>query len=183
MKELLHSNLFQIGILFATLTAIYVVCTIRKLPIRETLGLNAVPAKRVLLWVAAYIPIFVAGEILYYKLGQPDGNVWTYEGFDTVLRIVKIALLGPIVEELVFRGMLFNRIMVSKPGPVWAVVITSVVFAASHYEYSIFSMSLILVDAVFWGMARWKTNSILIPVMLHILVNGTSVLESFFVNG
>jgi len=96
------------------------------------------------------------------------------------LWLVSIAIAGPLYEELLFRGFLFKGIECSWAGKWGALLITTVLFAASHFQYylplpavkfsaiSIFSVSM---WGLFFGWARLKTGSTGLAIALHALHN------------
>lgn len=181
MDKPLSKELLQIGIVLGTVAIVFLVCRIKRLPIRETLGLYIPNIKTCLLWIGLYIPILILIDLAYYRFGK-DFPVWEYMGYITVIRYLKIAVLGPIAEEVVFRGIMFNRISVARPGPIWAVIFTAIIFMGAHYSYSPLDMALVLIDGLYFGWVRYKTGSIFIPIILHMLANSIAVAEFLFVN-
>jgi membrane protease YdiL (CAAX protease family) len=182
MNNPIAKNLIEIAYLVVIVAAVFIVCRIRKFPIKTTLGLIIPERRAFLYWIGLFIPIIIAGELFYYSMGLSAGRVWVYSGIETILRILKIAILGPIAEEIIFRGLMFDRIATSKPGPVWALVITSLLFACAHFSYQLGDMAFVLVDALYWGLVRYKTKSIVITIILHVIVNCIAVIEFLFIN-
>lgn len=85
-------------------------------------------------------------------------------------------LLGPILEELVFRGTFLTGMLESYT-PRKAILITAVFFALVHIKL------LQIVPAFFWGLlfgyTFYKTRSIVLVILLHITVNFTGLLNSW----
>ena len=182
MDDSLRKNLIQIALTLFTIAIVFAACKFRKLPIRETLGLKVPDTRTFLFWIGLYLPIFAITEAAYFGLGLAKGNVWEYQGYITVIRILKIALPGPIAEELVFRGLLFVRISRAKPGPIAAVFLTAIFFAAAHFRYDFMDILFILVDGLYYGWVRHKTGSVIIPIVLHIFGNTVAIVEFLFIN-
>jgi membrane protease YdiL (CAAX protease family) len=91
---------------------------------------------------------------------------------------MSVVVVAPIVEEILFRGLIYGalekRFRVSG-----ALVVSSILFALVHlqvvYFIPIFCLGLVL------GWARWKANSLGLPIVLHILNNGLAlILLKFF---
>lgn len=79
-----------------------------------------------------------------------------------------VAFVAPLTEEGLFRGVLlpgFER----RWGPVPAVVLSSVLFAAFHLNP--WQAPAALVAGLFLGYLYLKTNSLLAPVLFHALFN------------
>jgi hypothetical protein len=182
MDDLIRKNLIQIALVLFAIAIPFAACRFRKLPVRETLGLFVPKTKTFLIWIGLYLVIFAITETAYYKLGLAEGNVWEYEGVGTVLRILKIGLLGPIAEELVFRGIMFDRISHARPGPIAAIFLTAIFFAAAHFNYDLMDMLFVLVDGLYFGLVRYKTGSVLITIVLHVFVNMAAIFEFLFIN-
>ena len=93
-------------------------------------------------------------------------------GAATVTLVVFAVAFAPVVEETIFRGMLYLPVR-SQLGPVGAAVLVSLVFAGVHnYAWGfpqLFVVGLILA-AVFEA-----TNTLLAPMLVHGLYNAASV--------
>ncbi|MCO4768482.1 MAG: CPBP family intramembrane metalloprotease [Deltaproteobacteria bacterium] len=80
-----------------------------------------------------------------------------------------VVLVGPLFEELVFRGFLW-RVMDGDAHPVGAIITTSLIFALWHFD-PIQSVG-VLPLAVFLGVLRWRSGSLIPCVAVHVLNNG-----------
>ena len=83
-------------------------------------------------------------------------------------------LVGPVTEEIGFRGFLFLPIE-RVQGPIAAILITSLIFASLHggqYGWSWQILLLLLVAGLAFGFVRWKTGSLWPPIVMHIAYNG-----------
>lgn len=89
-----------------------------------------------------------------------------------ILFSVVVVLVGPLLEELVFRGFLW-RLLGGGDRPVFALVFTSLLFAAWHLD-PIQSVG-VLPLAVFLGVLRWRTGSLWAPVVVHVANNGLAL--------
>ncbi len=146
----------------------------RKAGIMEYLCLGPFGVKGALVALAVtagFIAVTVTVSIL---LDRPEPEI-TFEIYETsvwpALLWISIVILGPIFEEALFRGFLFEGLRQSRVGAVGAIVITSVVFASLHIQYDIYSMGQILLLAIILGIVRLKTNSLWGPMLIHSLNN------------
>lgn len=93
--------------------------------------------------------------------------------------IITFLLLAPLVEELFFRGLiqsLFSPLLIYKfriKGIVISVpvVITTILFTAVHFSYSIIALIFILSIGVLCGYLREKYDSIVPGVFAHFIFN------------
>lgn len=94
----------------------------------------------------------------------PKGNL-----FNSILTTGLIAsvFISPISEELIFRGVFLNRLQLVVP-PVFAVLISSLLFASLHGFGTIFSAFIFGICA---SILYLKTKNIFIAIMFHFLNN------------
>ena len=91
------------------------------------------------------------------------------------LLLLAVGIIQPIFEEVLFRGFLFTHIE-RKWGAITAILLTSITFAIVHFQYNIMILALVLFPmAIVLGIARWKTNSLIPPIIIHC-INNTVVL-------
>jgi len=83
-----------------------------------------------------------------------------------------LAGLAPLVEELVFRGLLFGWIA-GRWGGRAAFLVSSLVFAAAHVEPA--HAILVLPLGLLFGLLRWRTGSLWPSLVAHMANNGLAV--------
>lgn len=94
-------------------------------------------------------------------------------GARTLLLVVVVAVGAPIVEEIVYRGMI-QRSAVARFGPIAGWVGAALFFAAIHLRPVEFP-GLALAGAVF-GLAAWRTGRIGGAIVAHAAFNATGLL-------
>ncbi|MBK8169248.1 MAG: CPBP family intramembrane metalloprotease [Sandaracinaceae bacterium] len=85
------------------------------------------------------------------------------------LFIISTAILGPIAEEILFRGVLLpwlRRFMSDTP----AVFACAAVFAIGHIFYGL-GVLIVLAYGVILGWARIRTGKLYAPIVIHMLIN------------
>lgn len=87
-----------------------------------------------------------------------------------------IAVLAPIAEELVFRGIILRNWSANKRYSMVGVVLSGLVFGLSHHGSAI--MFAASTFGITLGFLYLKTNSVVPGILLHILIN-TTVLTKF----
>lgn len=98
------------------------------------------------------------------------------EGPFLALLIFSIMIMvgAPMVEEIAFRGMLFNALRKKGLGAVWTIVLTAVIFSAFHFEPVRFF--LLLPIGLVYGWVRWKTGSLGAAMVAHGVNNSPAAL-------
>jgi TPR repeat protein len=82
---------------------------------------------------------------------------------------ITIAILLPIAEEIIFRSYLFDALRRYFSGGV-TIIVTALAFALIHFQLSYF-VPLFGFGLIF-GWVRLKTDSLRLPVLLHVINNG-----------
>lgn len=88
---------------------------------------------------------------------------------DLLLRGVQLLLIAPLFEEVVFRGMIFQRWAYAWKKPFWAVIAASALFSTVHGH--ILSSFVFAVTAT---MLYLYTRSLWAPIAMHLVLNGIS---------
>lgn len=123
----------------------------------------------------------IGSEALTYLLDKSPTDFVDplYESVSSVwLLVIAMVIIAPIYEELVFRGILWSAIaeqFSEQRGALIASVVTSIIFAVIHLQYGLYEISTIVVLALLFCYARIKSGSLLLPMLLHILNNGTAM--------
>ena len=107
---------------------------------------------------------------LFARLFDSDFGVWS-----GVLRVVIIA---PVVEELIFRGVL-QRIFTEWTKNIhWGILIAAILFSGMHMQFYGFVPRLIL--GVLFGYLFYWSRSIWVPITAHFVNNTAAVLVYYF---
>ncbi|MBR4443877.1 MAG: CPBP family intramembrane metalloprotease [Clostridia bacterium] len=152
----------------------------RSLTLRPVLGLRGVPAKDIALiyvvmmgvntlgalGVTATDALFRATGFTIYIDIMVDDTAFSYW-----LMTIYAALLAPLIEEYVFRGVLLEGLR--KYGERFAVVSAAVIFGLAHGNLMQFLPAVLI--GWFLGYVRMKTGSWGVCVLLHALNNVTSL--------
>lgn len=117
-----------------------------------------------------FIPLtdFFFNGASYYAIGMDSGfGILAY-----VLDFILAVVIAPISEELLYRGVLFNRLKIRK-GVYWGLLISSIIFGIGHYYGEDPFMHVI--SAMIFGMLMCalylKTDNIMICMAVHFLSN------------
>ncbi len=92
------------------------------------------------------------------------------------LLILFVAVIGPLVEEIFFRGFLY-RALRRKMGVSFALLISAVLFSLIHFNVMVFFPILWL--GIILGLLLEKTGSLVPCVIMHIMVNSISLTMLF----
>lgn len=158
-----------------TLAVVLIFYLIRRKKFSEALMLRRVPAPTLLTGAVLAPGLYVVISAALAML--PDAWLESYmeasEGIDsgTVAGVIAVALVAPVVEEVIFRGLMMNRLSRVMPG--WlAVVISAAVFGVCHGHPIWFAYAFVL-GAVF-GFIDLRAGSIWPSILGHLAFNAIS---------
>ncbi|SOC43561.1 CPBP family intramembrane glutamic endopeptidase [Ureibacillus acetophenoni] len=116
-------------------------------------------------------------------LGIPMGS----ENTETIVLITEIApimmvttvLFAPILEELIFRRVVFGSIIQTQN--FWlAGIISAIVFAAIHLEFT--HLLIYAVSGLIFAFLYYKTKRLLTSIIAHMLLNGFVSITQLFID-
>jgi len=165
--------------LFA-IVALLVVNRVRRLP-ADFLGLQKPRLSVFLGWMVAWIAWVAVSEVIGRAVGQEPPRPWHYPAVVTALRILAIGIIGPIAEELVFRGVALYVLWRRLALPAWlAVLISAALWAVIHTQYDPITIAFIVADGIILGAARLHSKSTFTPIAMHVFGNFFSIYESLY---
>jgi membrane protease YdiL (CAAX protease family) len=122
-------------------------------------------------WIAVYLGWMLGTDLVTHWRGPWDFTAWREAPVAaSVMRVMAVGVFGPIAEELVFRGFLFG-LLKERIGLVATIAVTSFGWALLHFEYTWWVIAIIAVDGLLLGLARWRTGSVYVPIVMHVLYN------------
>lgn len=144
-------------------------------------GLAAYTAVLPVFLTTLFLVLFMA-ELLHYRpTPHPLVHVFLEEQERSpgliVYSIVLASLIGPILEEIFFRGFCYP-VLRNKIGMQWALIITSALFALIHENT--FAFWPIFVLGLALGYLYEKRGSLIAPMVLHVTHNAVFLAYFFW---
>lgn len=154
----------------------------RGTPARNYLGLTTPRLGEVVKWVL-FLALFIAvSDGATYLSGRPVVPPFMVDVYTTArflpLLMLAVIVAAPLFEEILFRGFLFTGIMSSRLGAAPAVVITAFLWGMLHLgQYEFFYIGVIFLVGLLLGVARLKTGSTTLTILLHGIMNLVATIE------
>jgi hypothetical protein len=142
--------------------------TASRLSLLKTIGLSIALMVAVTLLSEAYARYVVPGQELQAGVNQLIAGI-PKTAFTHMLLFVTIAVIAPVLEEVLFRGYLQTSLM-QHMKPWLAILVASATFGAVHLQPFAFPV-LTALGAVF-GYLYHKTGSLKVNIILHVINNG-----------
>jgi len=153
-------------------------------------GLDVPRRRDVTIAVAGLAGVIVLGDALTLAFGrdmvppfqleihrsaQADGTlIWLW---------LALIVVAPIGEELLFRGFLFRGFVREKRDVVPGILVIALIWSLLHVQYDWFGASVVFAIGMLFGYARLYSGSTTLVILLHMLLNLESVLETVVVLG
>jgi membrane protease YdiL (CAAX protease family) len=167
---------FQLVFYALLLAALYFLIAVRhRRPLWQSLGWTFHFSP---LWMAGGPPLAIGLAVFAAALRAPQENLipdLITNRLSLILMLIFGALLGPIFEEIVFRGFLLPLLAASL-GDTAGVLLAGGLFALLHgpeYHWAWQVLVTVGLAGVMFGIARIKTGSTAAAAMLHIGYNAT----------
>lgn len=111
---------------------------------------------------------------LYIKFMEQMNSI----SVDHVAMLIMVAVFAPILEEILFRGIILKGMINKGIKPKKAILFSALIFGAVHgYPWQFlgaFLLGLVL------GLVYWKTKSLLMPILLHSFNNFIATMLMIF---
>ena len=86
---------------------------------------------------------------------------------------ISLCLLGPIIEEIIYRGLVYERCRTAADSKI-ALWVSALLFAFAHQGFSQVICSFLVGLAL--GFLKYKEKSIVAPICMHVAINTTTLL-------
>ena len=119
--------------------------------------------------LAFVVTLAVSLAVVWFGPESDDASPESVAGL--VILLIAYIVVAPVGEELVFRGYLLRALADSRVGPVGAILVTALVWASLHFDKPWLGMADTFFSGLVWGWLRWRTQSTLPTIAVHVLTN------------
>ncbi len=196
IKQLTNQTLEANGDLlsFTTIASTVVICLLillfssmrKNYSTRAYLGLVWPSWKQFFFWLLILVAANALMFGLFTWLGLPVKSQVMIDLYKSAhyaaLFWVAVVIAAPFSEEFFFRGFLLEGWRKSFLGVYGAVIVTAVFWGIIHVQYPAHMISAIVVMGIIFALARVKTGSLYLVILLHAINNFVSMLEMHFLH-
>jgi membrane protease YdiL (CAAX protease family) len=165
-------------ILTAPLIVLALAVKIRKSSLRDYFALNGFTRRDLVLGIGCLIALIIAFMAVQALLGIDGGSREVSASYRAAkaagvlpLLLLHVLVVAPVTEELFFRGFLHRGWVPSWLGVSGTVVVTSALWALLHQQYNALGILFIFAMGLIYGWLRQRSNSTLLPMVLHTANN------------
>ena len=153
--------------------------------LRIDLGLSLTPAQLRLGVVGGLCSLLAAGlaGLLSTKLFGPitstAGVAGSHEhGLVAITFAVLVMTAGPVVEEIVFRGLVLGSLLKREMAPYLALVVSAGIFSIAHFEPK--RLLILFAGGLVMGEVRRRTGSTAASAVTHMVNNAPAAIALMF---
>ena len=153
--------------------------------VRGYLALVMPRRSEILFGIACLAALLIAFDLLTLAFGRDvvpsfmrDAYISARSSNSLVLFFIAVVVVGPIAEEIAFRGFLFRGLSATWLGVAGTTVLTSAAWAAMHVQYDWVLLGQIFLIGLLLGWLRWASGSTLLTILLHVLANLAATLQA-----
>ena len=138
-----------------------------------------VPGSVYLLFIPVVIALIFLREPLIAAIPMPEAIQAMFEELfnDELLTVITIAIIAPIVEEFLFRGVILEGFL-QRYSPQKAILWSAVIFGIAHLNPWQFISAFLL--GVIIGWVYWRSRSLWICIFIHVFNNAIPTMLLFF---
>ncbi|TWX49223.1 CPBP family intramembrane glutamic endopeptidase [Colwellia hornerae] len=164
----------------------YYLSTKNKESIVNRLALKSITLTRLIMTLLAVLT-FSLFEYFIFSMGiveTPSFMLDFLESIDTgleiTLLILTVGIVGPFIEEIIFRGIAFYKLEQISLNPIIIIVITSLAFTLIHSQYQQTEVFILLfLSSCLLGSIRYVSGNLWYCIFGHMVMNIIVVAESF----
>lgn len=159
------------------IVAIYFIATKKlKYSLKQDLLFVTPKFRSLLFWIFLYLIYMLGTDMILNWRGPWNFQPWKEQTlFASIARVLAVGILGPIAEEMIFRGLLLTKLNQLKLNKWISLLIVTALWTVIHVDYSIEILVLIFFNGILLGLSLYLSRSLIIPIILHIMWNLYSV--------
>jgi membrane protease YdiL (CAAX protease family) len=154
----------------------------KNISVKNYIGFREPLTKEWVKWLLILGAFLFLSDAVTFSLHRPIVPPFMVEAYKTAFflpaLLFAIVIVAPIFEEIFFRGFLFQGIRYSRLGPIGAIGITSLIWAVIHLQYDIYGIATVFALGIFFGIARLKTDSIHLLMVMHSVTSLVATVET-----
>jgi uncharacterized protein len=154
------------------------------------LGLDVPRWRDVVITATGLLVVIAAADALTFALGKEMVPAFQIEWHRTARAAgtlpwlwLAIIVAAPAGEELLFRGFMFRGFIHEPRDALPGILVIALIWSMLHVQYDWFGTAQVFAIGVLFGFVRWRTGSTTLVILLHMLLNLDSVVETLIVMG
>ena len=172
--SMIDTDSLSVAIIASGFVTIVVLALMRMIDWKKVLNVNMIDWKNSWYAIVGAVAGVFALDVIEEMLDLPDLMEQTFTGMANSTRgVLSIAVLGPIVEEFVFREGIEGYMLRKGVSKWWAIGISAFIFGIVHLNPA--QVPFAAAMGVLFGIIYYKSGNIVLTTILHIVNNSVAV--------
>lgn len=174
LTSMIDTDSLAVAITAGGFVTIVVLALMRMIDWKKVLNVKMIDWKNSWYAIAGAVVGVFALDVIEEMMDLPDLMEQTFTGMaNSTLGVLSIAVLGPIVEEFVFREGIEGYMLRKGVSKWWAIGISAFIFGIVHLNPA--QVPFAAAMGVLFGIIYYKSGNIVLTTILHILNNSVAV--------
>lgn len=174
LTSMIDTDSLAVAIIAGGFVTIVVLALMRMIDWKKVLNVKMIDWKNSWYAIAGAVVGVFALDVIEEMMDLPDLMEQTFTGMaNSTLGVLSIAVLGPIVEEFVFREGIEGYMLRKGVSKWWAIGISAFIFGIVHLNPA--QVPFAAAMGVLFGIIYYKSGNIVLTTILHILNNSVAV--------
>lgn len=180
-------SLAAIAVVPAEFAAIWLAIKLTRIRIADYLAIDRPKLRDVLIGFAVILALLPISDLSAWLLGKPLTPPFVIAAYTTArdtgtlwLLALALTVAAPLAEETVFRGFMYRGLAASRVGVFGAILIPTLIWTVMHQQYDAFYLFYVFVLGIVFGWLRWRSGTIVTPMILHGIINAASLAQAAF---
>lgn len=179
--------LAAIAVVPAELGVVWLAVKLARMRIADYLAIARPKLRDVLLGFAVVLALLPVSDLSAWLLGKPLTPPFVITAYTTArdtgslwLFAIALVIAAPLAEEGLFRGFMYRGLAASRVGVIGAVLIPTLIWTVMHQQYDAFYLFYVFVLGIIFSWLRWRTGTIVAPMIIHAVINGAALAQAAF---
>ena len=179
--------LAAIAVVPAEFGVIWLAVRLARMRLADYLAIARPRWKDVLVGLAVVLVLLPISDLSAWLLDKPLTPPFVIAAYTTardtgILPLFALALIvaAPLAEETLFRGFMYRGLAASRVGTIGAILIPTLVWTLMHQQYDAFYLSYVFVLGLIFGWLRWRSGTIVTPMIIHAVINAGALAQAAF---
>lgn len=124
--------------------------------------------------------VMLSVDIIHWKIFLRDFKIIEYSMWQIIFSFIMQCIVGPITEEIIYRGFYYSVVLkqIIKKRSI-STIIVSIIFALMHTDLN--DMILAFFISIYFIYILEKTKTLIIPMILHGIVNTIALIMTLYI--
>jgi membrane protease YdiL (CAAX protease family) len=179
--------LAAIAVVPAELGVVWLAIKLARMRIADYLAIARPRSRDVAVGMLVVLALLPVSDLSAWLLDKPLTPPFVIAAYTTardfgalVLLAIALVIAAPLAEEVLFRGFMYRGLAASRVGVIGAILIPTLIWTVLHQQYDAFYLFYVFVLGIVFGWLRWRSGTIVAPMIIHGIINAAALAQAAF---